>query len=87
MPDEPPKRPKGRPRAPEPGYSLTTFVRTSDHQKLVTLAQKRDQTVSALVRDLLSGVEARGWRGMAVGAMLEGRAVRRTAWFTSPARS
>jgi hypothetical protein len=51
--EDPPHRPRGRPRVDEPGERLSTYVRTSDYDRLVRLALKNDQTVSALVRDLL----------------------------------
>jgi hypothetical protein len=48
-----PPRKGGRPRVDEPGHSLTTYVRTSDYDRLVRLALKHDRTVAALVRELL----------------------------------
>jgi hypothetical protein len=48
-----PPRPRGRPPADEPGARLTTWVRASEYDRLCKLAQKRDQSVSALVRSLL----------------------------------
>ena len=47
------RRKPGRPKVDEPGERLSTYVRTSDYDRLVRLALKNDQTVSALVRDLL----------------------------------
>ena len=52
MPPEDRRKP-GRPRVDEKGTKLFTYVRTSDFDRLVRLAMKQDQTVSALVRDLL----------------------------------
>lgn len=51
-PRDPPK-PRGRPRAPEPGAKLTTYLRTSDYDRLVRLANYADKSLSGLVRDLL----------------------------------
>jgi len=48
-----PHRPRGRPKVDEPGARLSTYVRTSDYDRLVRLALKQDRSVSALVRDLL----------------------------------
>lgn len=53
MSDDPPRRKPGRPRVEEPGTRLTTYVRTSDYDRLVRLALKQDRPVSAIVRDLL----------------------------------
>jgi len=43
----------GRPRAPEPGATVCAWLSASDHDRLVRLAQSREQSVSALVRSLL----------------------------------
>lgn len=50
--DDPPRRPPGRPRA-EPGTVLSTYVRTSDYDRLVRMATKADKSIASLVRDLL----------------------------------
>jgi hypothetical protein len=50
--DAPPRRAPGRPRA-EPGTKLSTYVRTADYDRLVRKALEQDQSLSALVRDLL----------------------------------
>ena len=47
------RRKPGRPRAPEPGTRLSTYLRNSDYDRLVRLALKEDRTVSAVVRELL----------------------------------
>lgn len=49
--DEPPK-PRGRPRV-EPGAKVTTYVRASDYDRLLRLANSHDRTLSGLIRDLL----------------------------------
>ena len=43
----------GRPRAPEPGSTVSTWIPVSDHDALVKLANQRDMTVSAFVRIVL----------------------------------
>lgn len=49
--DAPPKL--GRPRAEEPGSAVTTWLRQSEHDRLIQLANKHETTVSQLVRSLL----------------------------------
>ena len=44
---------RGRPRAVEPGYSVKTWLRESEYDRLIRAAAKRRQPVSALVRSLL----------------------------------
>lgn len=46
-------RPRGRPTVEERGVPLTSWVKVSEYDKLCRLAQKRDQTVSSLVRSML----------------------------------
>jgi hypothetical protein len=54
MADEPTTpRPPGRPRVDEPGTSVSTWLRPSEHDRLIRLANKHETTVSALVRQLL----------------------------------
>lgn len=48
---DPPKR--GRPRLDEPGSTVSTWLRPAEHDRLIRLAQKHEQTVSQLVRSLL----------------------------------
>jgi hypothetical protein len=52
--DAPPlmKPKRGRPRA-APGSSLSLYVRTVDHDRLVALAKRHEKSIAALVRDLL----------------------------------
>lgn len=51
-PPDPPNR-GGRPRAADPGTTVTTWVRSADYDRLLRLAKARDQSISSLVRDLL----------------------------------
>lgn len=46
-------KPRGRPRMAEPGAKLTTYVRASDYDRLVRLANHADKSLSGLIRDLL----------------------------------
>lgn len=46
-------KPIGRPRAEEPGSSVTTWLRQSEHDRLIKMANKHETTISALVRSLL----------------------------------
>lgn len=48
-----PKDKRGRPKAQEPGSAVMTWLKASEHDQLVRLAKEQDQSVSALVRDLL----------------------------------
>jgi hypothetical protein len=48
------ERRRGRPRVEEPQERLSTRIPTPEYDRLVKLAQKRDQSLSALVRDLLA---------------------------------
>lgn len=53
---DPPRRKSyggGRPRADEPGERVSTYLRTSDYDRLLRLANDRDQTLSETVRELL----------------------------------
>jgi len=55
MTDDPkPKRAGGRPRAIDPGSRLSAWVRERDHDRLVRIAKRNDQSVSSLVRQLLA---------------------------------
>ncbi len=55
MADEPPTpRKGGRPPAREPGAIVSTWLPASDHDRLLRLAARRDETLSALVRRLLT---------------------------------
>lgn len=51
LPEQP--KPRGRPRSDEPGTSVSAWVRPSEYDRLVKMANQREQSVSALVRSLL----------------------------------
>lgn len=44
---------RGRPRTDEPKVSVSSWIPESQYDNLVKLANRRDQSVSALVKDLL----------------------------------
>lgn len=44
---------RGRPRVEEPRVSVSSWIPESQYDKLVRLANKREQSVSSLVKDLL----------------------------------
>jgi hypothetical protein len=52
-PQDPAPVPRGRPKADHPGSTLSVWVSQSYHDRLIRLAEKRDQSVSATVRELL----------------------------------
>jgi hypothetical protein len=51
--DPAPPRPRGRPRNIEPGSTISTWVSASEHDRLLRLAQRREESLSATVRRLL----------------------------------
>jgi hypothetical protein len=54
MTDDTSQKPRrGRPPAKEQGAALTTWVRISEYEKLVRLANRKETSVSSLVRSLL----------------------------------
>jgi hypothetical protein len=55
----PPRRPRGRPRATDPYAHLTTWVPTPVYDELVRRANARGDSVSGLVRTLLTLVVTR----------------------------
>jgi hypothetical protein len=61
---KPTGKPRGRPKAAEPGSSLSTHLSASEHDQLIRLAKQHDQTVSRFVRSVLRlalrGVAAKG---------------------------
>lgn len=50
-PESTPRR--GRPQADEPGTTVSAWLRNSEHDQLVRLANKQDTSVSSLVRTLV----------------------------------
>lgn len=48
-----PKRPRGRPKADEPGSAVMTWLRATEHDRLIALAKREEKTLSALIRELL----------------------------------
>lgn len=52
VPESPVKR-RGRPRVSERGSTVSTWLPTSYHDRLVRIAEAQDVKVSALVRSLL----------------------------------
>lgn len=48
-----PPRPPGRPRVDEPGTSVSTWLKPSEHDKLIRLANKKETSISGLVRQLI----------------------------------
>ena len=56
--DAPPERPNrrgGRPRLPpgQEGSAVSVWLHPAEHDKLIALANRREQSISAVVRDLL----------------------------------
>jgi hypothetical protein len=47
------RKPRGRPRALEPRTTVCTWLQASDHDRLIRLANQREQSVSAVVRQIL----------------------------------
>lgn len=50
----PGSRQRGRPRVEEPRSSVSTWLPASYHDRLIEMAKQRDQSVSSLVRYLLT---------------------------------
>jgi hypothetical protein len=48
-----PKSKGGRPRAVESSVLVSSWIRSSDYQKILKAAKAKDVTVSALVRSLV----------------------------------
>jgi hypothetical protein len=55
MADEPPpaKRRGGRPRVPEPGVPVSTWLRASDYDQIIKTANAHDVSISQLVRAVI----------------------------------
>jgi hypothetical protein len=51
---KPDPRPRGRPPVEEKGTSVSTWLRPSEHDKLIKLAHKHETSISSLVRQLLT---------------------------------
>jgi len=51
--DAPPPRRPGRPRAHEPHSSVTAWLSTREHDRLIQLAKAQQTSVSSVVRQLL----------------------------------
>jgi hypothetical protein len=47
------QRPRGRPKAQEPTTPVTAWVKPSEYDRIVRLANQRETSVSGLVRDLI----------------------------------
>lgn len=47
------RRKGGRPRSDEPKTSVSTWIPAREHDRLIRLANQRDQSVSQTVRQLL----------------------------------
>ena len=50
---------RGRPKADQPRTTLSTWIETKEYDQLVKLANRREQSLSSLVRDLLKITRAR----------------------------
>lgn len=53
MPTKPTGKPRGRPRAPEPGSTVSVHLPASEHDRVIQLAKQHEQTISRYVRTLL----------------------------------
>ena len=53
MPTPIPERRRGRPRASEPGSSVSTWIPAKDHDRLIELSNRCGQKVSETVRQIL----------------------------------
>lgn len=47
------RRKPGRPRSDEPKTTVSTWLPTKEHDRLIRLANERDQSVSQTVRQIL----------------------------------
>jgi len=48
-----PGRPSGTTRAPEPSTSVSVWLPATDHDRLIKLAAKEEQSISKTIRQLL----------------------------------
>lgn len=46
-------RPRGRPKADEPGSTVSSWFSAQEHDRLIRLAEEKETSVSALVRELI----------------------------------
>lgn len=46
-------QPRGRPRVDEPRTTVTAWVPTKEYDRLLKLANQKEQSLSSLIRDLL----------------------------------
>lgn len=46
-------RPRGRPRVEEPHATVSTWLPAGTHDRLIELAKREEQSISATVRQLL----------------------------------
>lgn len=53
MTSHPERRRPGRPRSEEPKTSVSTWIPAREHDRLIRLANQREQSVSETVRQLL----------------------------------
>ena len=57
MADEPPTpKPRGRPRAEQPGSGVSAWLRADEHDRLIRLASKHELSVSQMIRVILKRV-------------------------------
>lgn len=47
------RRPRGRPRVKEPHSSVSVWLPTKAHDRLIQIARQQEQSISATVRQLL----------------------------------
>lgn len=48
-------RRRGRPRAPEPGSTISAWIPAKYHDRLIRIANEKDISVSAVVRTVIAG--------------------------------
>lgn len=53
MSDQPDRRKPGRPKSDEPKTAVMTWISAQEHDRLIRLANQREQSVSQTVRQLL----------------------------------
>lgn len=50
---DPPRRQRGRPRVEEPRSTVSTWLPAHAHDRLIRLAKREEQSISATIRQLL----------------------------------